>query len=256
MTWSIEQEKHVVFQRNPLISTDVELRFYPILKIGEPIKITEYQDKVRTRFPMYNRSSVRSININPTGQFEIQDETQFMFSDTEDRASFILTQQSLRLSNKNHIDKEKMIDNFLFGLAFLQECFGEIIPNRLGVRYVNVIDREKISKDLSRPQIGWQDLVSEEFLKIPHDFADMTATNFLTEIRSPVDENKGTLVLRYGLVQDDKSIPDHFRFDLDRFSESPIDLGSIKPILDRYSIDILSVFLKAAGPQLTEWMKG
>ncbi|MEE8057614.1 MAG: TIGR04255 family protein, partial [Pseudomonadales bacterium] len=150
-----------------------------------------------------------------------------------------------------HISRDDIISQFCSGLDELKSVFGNISPLRLGVRYVNIIDKNKISEELGY-NLDWNSLVSEEFIKLPHEIANIANTNYMTEVRSNLSE--GELALRYGLVQNQGTTPDHFRFDLDRYAELSASPDNISETLQAFTQDIYLLFNTVVGDKLKEWM--
>ena len=256
MTWQFESIPLRIYGRNPLASTHIELRFHPITRIGrQPADIALFQDAVRKHFPKFKQNNVRGVSIDPLGTFSVQDEIEYEFSDLKGRNSITLNQQTLRINSSDHKDRNTLIGLFSTGLNALVQIFEEVSSFRLGVRYVNIIDKEKISSELGE-NLQWEDLVSDEFLRTPHEIADLSNTNFLTEIRSNLAEGEGEMTLRFGLTQNQQGSKDCFRFDLDRYlqTEEKIELEGIASTIESFTQDIYCLFDKVIAIKLKRWM--
>lgn len=257
MTWSFPRVTHTQFARNPLTSTDIELRFHPVMLVGQKEKIALYQDAVREHFPRYKRNNIRGVIVDPTGSFGIQDELEHAFIDRSNSNSIILGQQTLRTNSCDHQNRAQLRDQFLVGLNALKSVFGAISCTRLGVRYVNIITKQKISHDLNE-NLEWGDLISEEFLNTPHEIiSNLDETNFLMEMSAGLENNAGELSLRYGLSQEENEEDSYFRFDIDRYIDldSECNLDSQQALIDEYTLDIYSLFTTVIGPKLEQWMQ-
>ena len=92
---------------------------------------------------------------------------------------------------------------------------------------------------------------------MPHEIADTANTNFNMEIRSNLTEKEGELALRYGLTQNQEGVPDHFRFDIDRYMsrQQGIQLNDALVQLPSFAQDIYSLFNTVVGTKLTAWME-
>ncbi|WP_428818810.1 TIGR04255 family protein [Microbulbifer sp. MCCC 1A16149] len=256
MTWQFENVSPKIYGRNPLASTHIELRFHPITRIGrQQADIAMFQDLVRKTFPKFKQNNVRGVSIDPLGNFSVQDEIEYEFSDVKGRNSITLNQQILRVNSSDHKDRHALIEQFSIGMNALTEVFGEVSAFRLGVRYVNNIDKERISSDLNQ-QLEWGSLVSGEFLSMPHEIDDLSNTNFLTEIRSNLANGDGEMTLRFGLTQNQQGASDCFRFDLDRYlhSEENIELTGIEKTIESFTQDIYCLFDKVMAEKLKLWM--
>lgn len=253
MTWQFENVEYQTFARNPLASTHVELRFHPIVRITK--EIASYQDKVRQFFPKFRESNVRGVSFDPQGNFSVRDDVEFEFSDIKGLNTIALSQQSLRINSQDHQCRVQMIKHYRIALDALNEIHGDINAFRLGVRYINEMDRNTISSDLGEP-VEWNELVSNEYLRMPHGIADTANTNFMTEVRSNLADREGEMTLRYGLVQNQTGASDHFRFDLDRYInvEAGIDTKETIEYINKFTQDIYSLFNTVIGAKLKNWM--
>jgi len=166
-------------------------------------------------------------------------------------ATLSLTTTSLTLDSRKHENRNDLIDEACLGFDGLLELHKPVSAVRFGLRYINIIDREPISKDLGR-SVEWIDLVSDKFFSIPSGLADTQGTLYGVEVNSPM--TKGALTVRYGLQQDPRDGREKFRFDSDRFIDGPIAKEEIRSLLLQFSDDIFSVFMAAKGPALEEWM--
>jgi len=258
MVWSFERKDHREFKKNPLISTDAELRFLPILRIGQGARaVADFQDAVRRHFPKYSQNKIRGISVAETGQFDVSDETQHTFSSIDGCHALILGEQSIRFSSRKHKNRDEVQEKLVFSLEAFKKCFGMMDVTRFGIRYVNVIDINQIQNDLKLNSLTWSDLVSEEYLKMPHEINDTMGTSFVSEIRSPVQSGVGVLCLRYGLMQSQKNVSDHFRFDMDRYVEEPVRIDVLDDLLhlvEDFTSDIFALFLTMTTPLLNRWM--
>lgn len=248
MTWTLPSQAHRVFERNPLVAVIVELRFHPILRI--PSKIADYQEQVRATFPAFETSSRQMVNLGP-GPVEVRVENFFTFAKANAASVLTLSTSSLSLESRHHERREQLLEDVKIGVDALLNVFGSVSPTRLGLRYVDVIDRELIAKDLGRPT-SWERLVSGRFASVPGGVADLEGTLFACEVTSPAIDG-GAQTARYGLIKD---IDGHakFRLDVDRYQEDSFDLDTTVPRLNAFADDIFAFFIAAAGPDLLEWM--
>jgi len=248
MTWTLPTQAHRVFERNPLVAVIVELRFHPILRIPE--KVADYQDQVRATFPAFEQASRQMVNLGP-GPVEVHVENFFAFSKADGASLLTLSKSSLSLESRRHERREQLFGEIKVGIEALLKVFGAVIPTRLGLRYVDLIDREQIVQDLGR-STSWDRLLSERFAAVPGGVADLDGTLFACEVTSPA-VNGGGQTARYGLVKDVDGRA-KFRIDVDRYQENDLELGSFVALLNAFADDIFAFFMAAAGPDLLAWM--
>ena len=137
------------------------------------------------------------------------------------------------------------------GIDALLKVYGPVTPTRLGLRYVDVVDKERIEADLGR-RTTWQDLISDRFLSVPTGLANLEDTLFACEVVSAMPAG-GALTVRHGLVREgDQTVK--YRLDADRYVESGIDPTRIVEQLGSFADDLFAVFVAAMGPDLREWM--
>lgn len=249
MGWNVPPQEHKVFERNPLVAVVVELRFHPVLKI--PDRIADFQEAVRGTFPAFQEVQRQLVNLGPVGPIELRNERLFNMAKADDSATLTLSTSSLALESRRHEHRENFIADAKVGIDALLGIFGSVVPTRLGLRYVDVIDRARIEADLGKPAT-WESLVSSKFLAVPTGFADLEGTLFACEVASSMPSG-GRQTIRYGLVEDVDKQP-KFRLDVDRYVEGAIDPGELVPSLKSFATDIFSVFAAAMGPALSDWM--
>ncbi len=248
MTWTLPSQPYRVFERNPLVAVIVELRFFPILKV--PTKVADFQDKVRTTFPAFQEAKSQMINLGPS-PVEVRSEHIFTFTKADESTTLSLSTSSLSLEARRHERREQLFADVQEGVDALSTVFGPVATNRLGLRYVDIIDDERIASDLGRAT-SWDRLISPRFGAVPATVADLEGTLFACEIASPTT-NGGGQTVRYGLIKDADGRR-KFRLDVDRYVEGPIEPEKVVSLLNTFADDIFAVFMAAAGPDLLEWM--
>jgi uncharacterized protein (TIGR04255 family) len=182
MTWNVPAQPHMVFERNPLVAVVVELRFFPILKL--PDRIADFQEHVRSAFPAFQDVTRQLINLPPAGPIEVRNERLFSFAKADESSTLSLSTSSLTVESRRHERREHFIDDAKVGIDALTKVCGPVVPTRIGLRYVNVIDKNVIEHDLGR-STEWQKLISNRFLAVPAALADLDGTLFACEVGIP-----------------------------------------------------------------------
>lgn len=251
MVWLLKKHDYNVYSRNPLVSVSIELRFHPILKIGQGSAIPEFQDQIRSLFPIYQEGVVQVVNLNVSPNVDLREEKQYRFLDEDRKTDLILSADKLLLSCQNHLNREETLSKFDRGLSALRKVCGDINPLRIGTRYVNQIELVRISNDLGR-SLAWEDLIKEDFLRMPADIANLKNTTYAMELNAPLDQ--GGLTLRYGLLKTTPEAENHFQFDSDRYIAEKFDLDKTNEILNEFVTDIYCLFSEMRGEALEKWM--
>lgn len=248
MPWVLPEHEHRKFERNTIALTVAQLRFHPILKIRE--RLPAFQDGIRVRYPGFRTQKVQDVVIEPEG-IRVGEQEQFQFLTADSSATVSLGSAALSLENRRHQHHGAFIQDFKIGLDALQSVFSPVSPTRLGLRYINVIDRERISKDLGR-DLAWTELIQASFLNIPHGLASLEGTQFSSEISSAI--GNGEMTVRHGLLRDPGSDRVHFRLDVDRYTQETFEPDATLEMLESFASNIYSIFMSATGEGLREWM--
>lgn len=249
MSWSVPPQQHKVFERNPLVAVVVELRYHPILKIAD--RIADYQERVRATFPVFQEVTSQHVNMGPLAPVEVRTERLFNMRKQDGYSALSVSKASLSLESRRHESRQNFISDAKVGIDALVELHGPVVPTRLGLRYVDLIDKAQIEQDLGRTT-EWSQLVSEAFLQVPTGLADFDGALFACEVAAPMTSG-GAMTVRYGLVQDaDGRVK--YRLDVDRYVEGVFDASQLVDLLGRFADDVFAVFIAAMGPDLRAWM--
>jgi uncharacterized protein (TIGR04255 family) len=251
VTWTLSSHEVRTFEQNTLAAVIVQLRFHPILKIAE--LFPDFQDKVRSRFPGYEFADTQLFDVGPAG-VHVRNETAHRFPALTEPTVLSLGTSAVSIEYSAHKHREVLFGDVDMVVGALGELFAPVFPIRLGLRYVNIIQRERIGEDLARPT-PWTDLLTPSFAAVPAGVATVDdATNYAVEVSSGC--KRGKMTLRYGLIPTPASREaQQFRLDTDRYIEGSLEIGEVRDILSGFSEDIFQVFMTAAGPALLEWME-
>lgn len=247
MSWTLSDHPHRVFARNPIVAVVTQLRFDPILKVRE--YVPEFQDAIRQSFPKFEEREAEFLDVSPAG-VRVQKATEFVFRSRDDVATVVLGTNAVGLDYRIHRQRSDLLRHaaLAYGKAIeLLKCS----PTRLGLRYTNVIDRERINTDLGT-ELTWGDLIAPAFLNPPSGLADLDGTRFAVEVASVLEP--GHMTARYGLLPrlDPKRLV--FQLDIDRYRDDTFAQSDVESCLVRFADDIFRVFRQASGPGLERWM--
>jgi uncharacterized protein (TIGR04255 family) len=194
------------------------------------------------------------VEIGPAG-INVKDlETIHKFQSLDNSETTSLGTTSFSLEYFNHGGRETLFSDVSLVIGALREHYSPIVPTRLGLRYVNIIQRQQVEEDLQR-KLDWSDLLSSGFSSVPNGIANVdNETSYVVEISSPCP--CGKMTVRYGVLPEGLNgvKGQHFRLDTDRFLDTDLKLDDVPNILEVFSLDIFNVFMQAAGSALVEWM--
>jgi uncharacterized protein (TIGR04255 family) len=247
--WTLPTAQHRIYPRNQLALVVCQLKFQPILRIGDQISAFQERVRVGTEFRGYQAVDVELVDVTVGGSVHVRRETQHQFTAAD--ATLALAPTTMTLDFRKHQSRDRIFTDVAAALSALREVYDPVHPVRLGLRYVNQIDRLKIGSDLGR-EVTWNELIHPEFFSAPVRLVDMEGTLFYSEVTSPL--RRGSLTLRFGLTPHQSS--KIFMLDLDRAVGEPIRLDEIHDLLAEFANDIFAVFDSACGPGLRVWLEG
>ena len=247
MPWRLHESVRKTWARNPLVGVTCELRFAPILKLEQ--RIADFQESVRAEFPGFETYDSFRLQI-PLGS-EAVAARQKTFRFTKDARIVSVSTSSLALEDRAFQTRDEFVAAFLGPLTVLTSMFS-VTPTRLGLRYINLIDRARLARELGR-NLAWADVVDGSFLGIPGQLSlDDEDCIFMTEAVAALEP--GHMTVRHGLWRATPDSAPVFRLDVDRYVASGIDLDCMAKTLDGFASDIYNAFTMTAGPALNEWM--
>lgn len=253
--WKIPQAERRVYKRNPLDSVVAQLKFRPILKVNEVAPFQE-QVRVKTGFVGYQSRASVDVQIVP-GQSVANvvpspHPIEHCFLTVDGSATLTLTPEEMTLRYTRYESLARVLSDMKASVGALGAVYGPVSPTRLGLRYVNTVDLAKVSR--STDPKAWVDVITTEFFRPPLKYVDAVGTSFYTQVSSPVET--GTLTLGFGLIPDSTgSPPSKFRMDLDRSLQFQFQLKDVETLVTSFARDIFSLFDKACGPKLRDWME-
>jgi uncharacterized protein (TIGR04255 family) len=252
MPWTLPIRPHERFIRNPLAAVIAQLRFDPILKIA--VGVPDFQDEIRARFPLYEERDVQVVEVALPGTEGVRTRRvkEHRFRARNEPTTVVLGDQSVSLEYLAHQHRDVLFSDVALVVAALTSRFPDVSPTRLGLRYVNVIDRDRVEKESGRPTT-WADLLEASFLRMPAGLADLDSTRFAVEIASEMPV--GAMTLRYGLLpaHEDRLV---FRLDVDRYRQETFAVTDVENTVRAFADDVFQVFMAAASERLLAWMKG
>lgn len=212
------------YEKAPLVQVICQLKF-PKLLIIESSPPAEFQEKIRARFPLMQQVSNLPFNLPPEvsqmlGQQAGQANYQFM---TEDRSHTIaLNSESLSLTALTYKNWEGFEDNLKPALEALKQIYNPSFFTRVGLRYVDAIDRERLGL-LNTP---WSKLLKPELLG---ELSDLKFENSLEglanrALRLKNPDGSGSILMQHGMAPNFGKSELVYVIDIDFFSEEKTEI--------------------------------
>jgi uncharacterized protein (TIGR04255 family) len=226
----------VIYGKAPLIQVICQLRFPSLLSI-ESQPPADFQERIRNRFPLLERgrsdlpADLPQEVLQAIGAQIPAVEYRFL---TEDRVSTVtLTPQSLALSTNRYERWEHFLGQLRAPLTALNEIYKPSFFSRVGLRYTDVIDRER----LGLQNTPWSRLLNPHILgelELPQfeNWLDKIANR---TIRVKIPDGSGSVLMRHGLgnVQGRKEIC--YTIDFDFSTEPKTEVQDAEAILNHFN---------------------
>ena len=163
------QASRVIYQKNPLDRVICQLRFPPILKIDTEIP-AEFQDRVRGQFPNFSESLEFikiSSAIEGAGAPEVLKQVtetprnkNYEFTSEDGHWKINLTRNFIALTAHQYTRWEEFKEKLSIPLNSLTDIYSPSYFSRIGLRYVNVINRSALHLE----DVRWNELLQPYIL--------------------------------------------------------------------------------------------
>jgi len=169
-----------IYRNSPTHEVICQLRFPPILSINhtEPV---DFQDAIRSEFPQYaRRQDAVAPRISglggPSPKVE-QDPpvSNYNFVSADNQWKLNLTQNFIALSTLHYSGWEEFAHRLDMPLAKFIKIYRPAYFERVGLRYVNFISRDK----LGLKNVMWKDLIAPAYIG-PMNEPDVSEESFLS----------------------------------------------------------------------------
>jgi uncharacterized protein (TIGR04255 family) len=232
---------HERLSRPPLKAMLGQIRFPPVLALGERTYLAAFQDAVRDEYPDLTEQSQFGILVGPTGPvgpLSTAPEKRWKLSTADGRWSIGISQNSITLE----ASAAQYTDYGEFRARFEQiwpAAISHLRPQRRvqqGLRYVNHIEDD-------RPPSAWHELINPSLLgAVGSDVLGDQIENASSTYRLRIGD--GTLVLKHGIVRAGPQRKRGYLLDFDHFTQQPgnTDVTDVLGTFDRFHDVIYPLF--------------
>ena len=254
------EQSRQMYRRRQLLEVICQLRFPDILKI-ESTAPAEFQDQIRAEYPQYQKKveqlPPQIVNGKPVPQGTVNN-YQFISEDGQWKIS--LTRSFIALSTHGYTRWEDFAKRLDRVLAALIQLYQPAYFTRVGLRYINAIDREALKLD----DCLWRELIQPGYLGLLAD-EDAQESAF-----SKCEQN-ASLLLPGGAKSNVKAGPGTLRkvnnrtkessetrvymLDLDVYMDGKTPLGQTAPALNIVHGNADSLFRGAITDTLADAME-
>ena len=219
--------ERIVFQRHPIREVICQLRYPTILRLKtEPP--AEFQERVQADYPEYEEVvQTLGLEINQTSLSQ-KTETSHRFWSEDHTRSITISSDFIALSDTNYQGWSAFIKEVRQAQQALQEIYCPNSYKRVGLRYVNVVNRREFGVE-GKP---WRELLNLELLGIAGSEVadDLQQTQSESTIRlQGIDE--AYVTLRHGLVLENNETS-VFLIDSDFYTTAQCKEADLEQILN------------------------
>jgi uncharacterized protein (TIGR04255 family) len=249
--------QRVIFERNPLAEVVCELRFPPILRIASELP-ADFQGRIRGMYPIFQQPAFTGpIGIpNQPGLTFVpgiqigwpQHQQSFVFANEDQTQTLTLTQESFSIAERNYREWGQLRENVAMLKEHLEAVYTPPFYTRLGLRYVDLIDRDALGLDA----VAWGQLLNPAFaglLASEPVAPDVLHVTSVTELTVP-DVSNGRVRIQHGLIQRPGQDRLEYAIDSDFSVSERSDLADILPTLDIFSARAGDLFRWAISERL------
>lgn len=244
------ETKRVIYKRNPLDEVICQLRFPPILKIDAEVP-AQFQEQVRRVFPSYSEKAEFKLRFSSElegppaeilGKMLGASDTknhEFLSDDGEWKIN--LTRTFAALSTRRYQRWEEFSHMLALPVAALLDAYSPEHFTRIGLRYVNIIQRSK----LEMPDRRWADLIKPHILGIlAAPEVDGSVRNFESKFEVGLSDGESAVRIRTSFVQPADNGEIRYKIDNDFFTSKKVEVGGMTDKLE---------FLNSRSGRLFRW---
>jgi uncharacterized protein (TIGR04255 family) len=153
----------VLYRKAPLLQVICQLRFPPILRIEGELP-AEFQERIRKPFPLFQRAVNPLLPQLPPEIVQALGpqlgSAGYQFRTEDGTSTIALTPESLSLSTQSYPRWERFREQLRLPLSALTGIYQPSFFTRIGLRYQNLINRERIGLT----SVPWSRLFRKEIL--------------------------------------------------------------------------------------------
>ncbi len=227
------ESERVIYEKAPLVQVVCQLRFPQILRIESQLPV-EFQERIRDSFPILekmNSTFPQPGLVAPEIMQALAAATASYLFHTEDRQTTLtLASNSLSLTTLSYSRWEHFSSEFTKPFDALVDLYKPAFFSRVGLRYINAIQREALGLNLP-----WSALLRKEVLgeiAIPEFEKNLKAANRTLVVGL---SEASSVLLRHGLVTSIEGGDIAYSIDFDFFTEHKTEVENARKTLDDFN---------------------
>ena len=245
----------IIFANNPLQQVICQLQFPEILKIASELP-SNFQDRIRPQYPYYEEEKVQLPGeisrvveqLSNIGSLKIPEGPNHKFTSEDKKKHVNLTQSFIALTHNDYKSWENFSEEMNLVAKALDEEYKPNFYTRIGLRYIDIIEREKIGLG----GIAWSKLLNSALIGL---LGDTTLQTDLTRINSEAEfdietEGISKVRLRHGLIY--RNNQEQYLIDTDCYTEERSEFDAIPSILNSFNRTAGNLFRWTLTPKLKD----
>jgi uncharacterized protein (TIGR04255 family) len=254
-----------IYKKNPLEEVICQLRFPPILKIESDLP-AEFQEAIRDIFPDFSEVSelkfdipapvVESVPPEVLKQFiNIPPVKRYDFSSDDGKWKVSLTRSFLALTTTAYLKWEAFREKLQRPLEALTRIYNPHQFTRIGLRYIDVIDKAKFGLDhlpwnrLLKTQIS--SLLTDSEIAVSIEKMESAYELLFDKERNPDYKAR----IRASLVRNAKTLELCFKIDSDYFTQKKRKVQDAVPVLNDFKEESWNFFRWCISDELHQSME-
>lgn len=196
------KSQRVIFKNNPLEVVICQLRFPTILEISTE-KPAKFQNKIRNSYPLFEseQQTFPKEIADLLGRFPISQKVEgvnYKFISEDNRKLISLNPEFIAVSDKDYVTWDQFSQEIIRAKRALEDTYKPAFYTRIGLRYRDVINREKFGITGET----WQTLLQSFLIGLLSgpDNVPTNIRNIKSEVSIELKEIKGGMVtIRHGI---------------------------------------------------------
>lgn len=233
------EQPRVVYEINPLIDVVCQLRFHQVFAIDETVP-AGFQRELGTIYPKASTRLSRTIQIgeSPPDAGSAAARTLYEFKTEAEDICVTLASDFLAISSPDYRRWENFEEHVLAAMNALQKNYTVGKYTRVGLRYVNLIDRNKLELD-----VDWDQLIRRSALGLLADDGVPLGDLTMHSNNSVFRLQNGKLTLRQGLRLIDGKPDGSYLIDSDIFTDEGVNADdNVTDLLRQYNATARNAF--------------
>ena len=249
------ESDRIIFANNPLQKVICQLQFPEILKIASELP-SNFQDRIRSQYPYYGEEKVQIPEgisriveqLSNIGSLKTPEGPNHKFASENKKKYVNLTQGFIALTDNGYKSWESFSEEMNLVAKALDEEYKPNFYTRIGLRYIDIIEREKIGLG----GIEWSELLNPALIGLLGDTTLQTApARIISEAEFDIRiEGLSKVRLRHGLIY--KNHQEQYLIDTDCYTEERSEFDAIPSILKSFNRTAGDLFRWTLTPKLRD----